>query len=75
MRHIPVRPEQTQSPVSSETIAVLRTAKVVAQDRLADALRNLSRAQSKFQQTKRTERAAVLTYIEAYNNATEGRHD
>ncbi|MGF6807635.1 hypothetical protein OKW30_002761 [Paraburkholderia sp. Clong3] len=46
MCHILACPEQTRSPISPETIAVLSAAKLAAQKRLADARRKLSSAQS-----------------------------
>lgn len=74
MHHFAARPEQTQSPISSHSIDTLRAAKLAAHECLADARRKLSRAQSEFLKASKAERAAVLAFIEAYDNAMEGRH-
>jgi hypothetical protein len=74
IRHIPARPEQTQSPISSPSIDTLRAAKLAAQERLDDARRKLSSAQSEFRKARKAERTTMLAFIEAYDNAMEGRH-
>ncbi|CAE6700504.1 hypothetical protein R69927_03268 [Paraburkholderia domus] len=74
VHHVSAYPEQSQSPVPSHTIDTLRAAKFAAQERLDDARRKLSSAQSEFQKASKAERAAVLALIEACDNAMEAHH-